>query len=170
LRRQAVRKLKYVVCTATPARSAMSCIVARCPRSQNSAYAASSIRFRVRAAFSCRASLGPGRHVHTHEDEAVYVISGVLSFCIGDRRFDAGPQTLVWMPRQVPHVFANLSDEPVRTFGVITPSGLEGMFAEQSAYFATLTGEPDIPALHALSARYGVLPVEGPPLSPILRS
>ena len=113
---------------------------------------------------------GPGRHVHTHEDEAVYVISGVLSFCIGDRRFDAGPQTLVWMPRQVPHVFANLSDEPVRGFGVITPSGLEGMFAEQEAYFATLTGEPDIPALHALSARYGVLPVEGPPLLPIPRS
>lgn len=39
------------------------------------------------------------------------------------------------------------------------------MFAEQEAYFATLTGEPDIAALHALSVRYGVLPVEGPPLS-----
>jgi hypothetical protein len=108
--------------------------------------------------------------VHTHEGEAVYVVSGVLSFCIGDHRFDAGPQTLGWMPRRVPHVFANLSNEPVRSFGVITPAGLKGMFAEQEAYFATLTGAPDIPALHALSARYGVLPVEGPPLLPIPRS
>lgn len=115
-------------------------------------------------------SPGPRRHMHTREDEVVYVISGVLSFCIGDRRFDAGPQTLVWMPRRVPHVFANLSDEPVRGFGVITPSGLEGLFAEQEAYFATLTGEPDMAAMDALLARYGVQPVEGPPLLPIQRS
>jgi mannose-6-phosphate isomerase-like protein (cupin superfamily) len=112
-------------------------------------------------------SPGPGRHVHAHEDEAVYVVSGVLSFCVGDHRFDAGPQTLVWLPRQVPHVFANLSDEPVRGVGVITPAGLEGMFAEHAAYFAGLAGPPDAATLHAIGARYGVLPVDGPPLTPI---
>ena len=113
-------------------------------------------------------SPGPGRHVHTHEDEAVYVVSGVLSLQVGDRRFDAGPQTLVWLPRGVPHVFANLTDEPVRTFGVITPAGLEGFFAEQAAYFADLNGPPDVAALHAMSARYGIHPVGGPPLAPLL--
>ncbi len=112
-------------------------------------------------------SPGPGRHVHTHEDEAVYVVSGVLSVEVGDHRFDAGPQTLVWMPRGVPHVFANLSDEPVRAFGVITPAGIDDFFAEQAAYFAGLTGAPDVATLHAMSARYGIHPVDGPPLAPL---
>ena len=109
-------------------------------------------------------SPGPGRHVHSREDEAIYVVEGVLTVEVGDRRFEAGPETLVWLPRNVPHVFANLSDGLVRTVGVITPSGLEGMFAEQAVYFSQLQGPPDPAVLAAISVKYGVLPVEGPPL------
>ena len=58
-------------------------------------------------------SPGPGSHVHTREDEAAYVISGVLTFVVGDRRFEASAGELVWLPREVPHTFANLGDEPV---------------------------------------------------------
>ena len=88
-------------------------------------------------------SPGPGLHVHTREDEAVFVISGVMTFVVGDRRFEAGSGDLVWLPRTVPHTFANLGDEPVWAFGSTTPAGLEGMFEEQSAYFSTLHGPPD---------------------------
>jgi mannose-6-phosphate isomerase-like protein (cupin superfamily) len=58
-------------------------------------------------------SPGPGLHVHTREDEAAYVISGVLTFVVGDQRFEASAGELVWLPREVPHAFANLGDEPV---------------------------------------------------------
>lgn len=109
-------------------------------------------------------SPGPGRHVHTREDEALYVISGVLTVEVGDRRFEAGPESLVWLPRQVPHVFANLSTHEVRGVGVTTPAGLEGLFLEQAAYFDTLDGPPDPKVLMAMSERYGVFPVDGPPL------
>lgn len=61
--------------------------------------------------------------------------AGVLTFVVGDRRFEASAGELVWLPRQVPHTFANLGNEPVWAFGVTTPAGLEGMFAEQGAYF-----------------------------------
>jgi quercetin dioxygenase-like cupin family protein len=108
---------------------------------------------------------GPGRHVHTREDEAIYVVSGVLTVEVGAQRFEAGPQSLVWLPRNVPHIFANLSDEPVWTVGVLTPSGLEGLFREQADYFATLTGPPDEATLLQMSERYGVLPADGPPLT-----
>ena len=57
-------------------------------------------------------SPGLGRPVPTHEDEAIYVVAGVLTE-VGENRFEAEPQTLVWLPRQVPHVLANLSDEEV---------------------------------------------------------
>jgi quercetin 2,3-dioxygenase len=102
-------------------------------------------------------------HVHSREDEATYVISGTLTFVVGDHRFEAGPGTLVWLPREVPHVFANLGDEPVWAFGTITPAGLEAMFEEQATYFAGLKGPPDPHWIRAIGERYGVRSL-GPPL------
>lgn len=106
---------------------------------------------------------GPGLHVHSREDEAAFVISGVMTFVVGDRRFEAGPGELVWLPRTVPHTFANLGDEPVWAFGVTTPAGLEGMFEEQAAYFAGLNGPPDPERIREIGDRYGVRNL-GPPL------
>jgi mannose-6-phosphate isomerase-like protein (cupin superfamily) len=101
-------------------------------------------------------SPGPGLHVHTREDEAVFVVSGVMTFVVGDRRFQAGQGDLVWLPREVPHTFANLDDEPVWAFGVTTPAGLEGMFAEQAEYFSSLNGPPDTERIRQIGDRYGV--------------
>jgi mannose-6-phosphate isomerase-like protein (cupin superfamily) len=101
-------------------------------------------------------SSGPGLHVHTREDEAVYVIEGVLTVRVGPETFEATAGTLVWLPRDEPHTFANLSAHRVRAFGVITPAGLEGMFRETEAYFASLAGPPDPQALSDIGGRYGV--------------
>lgn len=107
---------------------------------------------------------GPGLHVHTREDEAVFVIAGVMTFVVGERRFQAGEGELVWLPREVPHTFANLGDEPAWAFGTTTPAGLERMFAEQSEYFAGLEGPPDPSRIAEIGARYGVTAL-GPPLA-----
>jgi mannose-6-phosphate isomerase-like protein (cupin superfamily) len=106
---------------------------------------------------------GPALHVHSREDEAAYVIEGIMTFRVGEEAFEAGAGTLVWLPRRVPHTFANLSDQPAWVFGAITPAGLEGMFAEQAAYFATLTGPPDESRIDEIGARWGVT-LLGPPL------
>lgn len=108
-------------------------------------------------------SPGPFLHVHTREDEAAYVIEGVLTVRVGDRMTEVRAGSLVWLPRGEPHAFANLSDEPVRVFGVVTPAGLEGMFAEQAEYFAGLSGPPDERRVAEIGARYGVT-VIGPAL------
>lgn len=107
---------------------------------------------------------GPGLHVHAREDEAVFVVSGVMTFLVGAERFEASTGQLVWLPRRVPHTFANLGDEPVWAFGVTTPAGLEGMFVEQAEYFASLNGPPDPERIRQIGARYGVSAL-GPPLS-----
>ena len=109
-------------------------------------------------------SPGPGRHVHTHEDEAIYVTHGTLTVEVGEQRYEAGPQSLVWLPREVPHVFANLGDEEVRTVGVFNSTTLADMFQEQADYFASLQGPPDPEVLLEIALRHGVRPVEGPPL------
>lgn len=108
---------------------------------------------------------GPGLHVHEREDEASYVIEGVVTFVVGERRFEATSGELVWLPRQVPHTFANLGDEPAWIFGTAVPGGLEGMFEEQAAYFATLSGDPVPERVREIGARYGVRAL-GPPLEP----
>jgi mannose-6-phosphate isomerase-like protein (cupin superfamily) len=107
---------------------------------------------------------GPGLHVHTREDEAAFVISGVVTFVVGDRRFEAGSGSLVWLPREVPHTFANCGDEPAWIFGTTTPAGLEAMFAEQAAYFDRLDGPPDPSRIREIGDRYGVRAL-GPPLT-----
>jgi mannose-6-phosphate isomerase-like protein (cupin superfamily) len=108
---------------------------------------------------------GPSLHVHTREDEATYVIEGELTVVVGEETLSVTPGTFVWLPRGVPHTFANLGAEPVRAVGMIVPGGLEGMFKEQAGYFASLEGEPPDPdVLGELGARYGVRAV-GPPLA-----
>ena len=110
-------------------------------------------------------SPGPGRHVHTHEDEGIYVVSGTLTAEVGETRFEVGPQSFLFLPRRVPHVYANLGDVDVWLIGLLNPPGLEDMFREQAAYFASLRGEPDPSFFVDLSARYGIHPVEGPLLA-----
>jgi mannose-6-phosphate isomerase-like protein (cupin superfamily) len=45
---------------------------------------------------------GPGRHVHTREDEGIYVVRGVLTVEVGQDRYEVGPESFVWLPRDVP--------------------------------------------------------------------
>lgn len=107
---------------------------------------------------------GPSYHQHSREDEAAYVVEGTMTFRVDEDRFEAGPGTLVWLPRGVPHTFANLADAPARVFGTISPAGLEGMFRAQAEYFATLTGPPDEAQIEEIGARWGVQRM-GPPLA-----
>jgi uncharacterized cupin superfamily protein len=107
---------------------------------------------------------GPSRHVHTHEDEAIYVVSGELTVEVGQARHEVSSGMLAWLPRGVPHTFANLSDEPVWTLGIITPGGFERMFTEQDEYLANVQTTPEHDVLMAISAKYGVTPADGPPL------
>lgn len=108
---------------------------------------------------------GPGRHVHTSEDEGIYVVAGVLTVEVGDERYEVGPESFVWLPRKVPHAFANLGTDEVWTVGLLNPPGLTGMFREQADYFGSLKGPPDPAALLQISLRYGVHPVDGPPIA-----
>lgn len=60
-------------------------------------------------------------HVHSYEDETVFVVEGKVSVRLGDRimRVDAG--SMVFGPRGVPHTFWNEGDIPVRMMTTVTP-------------------------------------------------
>jgi quercetin dioxygenase-like cupin family protein len=106
---------------------------------------------------------GPPLHRHSHEDEAFYVCSGVLTAQFGDQRLELNAGEVVWLPRGIPHAFANFSDAPTTIVSLLVPGALSEMFREQDAHVQQTGGEPDPAVLAEISSRYGVVLV-GPPL------
>src|SRR5262245_10005156 len=47
----------------------------------------------------------PPRHVHHREDETFYVVEGEMTFSVGEQTIKAGPGTMVFAPRGIPHSF-----------------------------------------------------------------
>ena len=61
-------------------------------------------------------------HVHHSDDEAWYVLEGVLRFRTGDEVFEAGPNGAVLAPKRTPHAYGNARrGEPARYVLVMTP-------------------------------------------------
>ncbi len=61
-------------------------------------------------------------HVHHADDEAWYVLEGVLRFRLGDEEFEVGPGGAVMAPKGTPHAYGNARrGEPARYLLVITP-------------------------------------------------
>jgi mannose-6-phosphate isomerase-like protein (cupin superfamily) len=106
---------------------------------------------------------GPPLHVHDGEDECIYVVEGRLLMQLGEEVHQLGAGSFAWLPRGIPHTFANAGPSPVRIFGVTVPGGIEEFFAAQSAYLASLDGPPDPAELARLAAGRGS--VVGPPIS-----
>ncbi len=107
---------------------------------------------------------GPPLHVHSNETELFFVLEGVLTVQIGEERFEVPAGGLAWLPPGIPHTFANLGQVPVRLTSVITPAGLEEMFAERLAYFDSIQGPPDWNHVAEIESHYGVRMV-GPQIS-----
>jgi quercetin dioxygenase-like cupin family protein len=109
---------------------------------------------------------GPPLHVHTREDEALYVLEGELRIRQGQRDFVAGPGAWVWGPRGVPHAF-KVESESARALVIVTPGGLEQMFEDggvplsESAEPPEQEYNPEVAV--ALSKRFG-FEVVGPQL------
>jgi mannose-6-phosphate isomerase-like protein (cupin superfamily) len=110
---------------------------------------------------------GPPLHVHHREDEGMLVLEGEIRFRQGMEDFIAGPDTLVWVPREVPHAF-RVQSPSARALVIVSPGGLEQMFAEggvpvsEAAEPPTQEYDPD--AARALAEKFG-FDVIGPQLA-----
>jgi quercetin dioxygenase-like cupin family protein len=71
----------------------------------------------------------PGRelesHVHPDEDDAFYILEGVLTFVLGDETVTAPPGTFVLVPPGVEHGFRNDGEDPVRMLNIHAPAGFD---------------------------------------------
>ena len=53
-------------------------------------------------------------HLHHDSDEVAYVLSGEITFLIGDKVTVGGPGSCAFMPRTVPHAWKSTGAEPGR--------------------------------------------------------
>ena len=70
-------------------------------------------------------------HLHHDSDEVAYVLSGELTFKIGDEVTVGGPGTCAFMPRGVQHAWKNSGAETARVLFLYTPAGPGGLLEEQ---------------------------------------
>lgn len=70
-------------------------------------------------------------HLHYYSDEVAYVLSGEITFKIGDEVTAGGPGTCAFMPRGVQHAWKNSGAEAGRVLFLYTPAAAGGLVEEQ---------------------------------------
>ena len=70
-------------------------------------------------------------HLHHDSDEVAYVLSGEVTFMIGDEVTVGGPGAYAFMPRDVPHAWKCTGAETGRVLFLYTPAKAGGLIEEQ---------------------------------------
>ncbi len=91
---------------------------------------------------------GAPPHVHSREDEAMYVLKGEVLARVGSDTFRARAGDFIFMPRGVQHAW-DVVGERARVLIVATPGGLELFLDEFHA-------APDRDARDEVAARHGL--------------
>jgi quercetin dioxygenase-like cupin family protein len=70
-------------------------------------------------------------HLHHVSDEVACVLSGEVTFKIGDEITVGGPGTCTFMPRGIPHAWMSTGAETGRVLFLYTPAKAGGLIEEQ---------------------------------------
>ena len=65
---------------------------------------------------------GPPLHVHPHQDEIFFIVQGEYLFQVGEEKHTLKAGDTIFLPRTVPHAFAQLTDNGTMFF-LFQPSG-----------------------------------------------
>ncbi|MBV8399944.1 MAG: cupin domain-containing protein [Acetobacteraceae bacterium] len=98
-------------------------------------------------------------HLHHDSDEVAYVLSGEITFKIGDEVTVGGPGTCAFLPRGVAHAWKNTGAETGRVLFLYTPASAGGFFEEQ---LARPSGSANGPEANEMRRRHG-WEIVGPP-------
>lgn len=106
-------------------------------------------------------------HVHEHEDETVFVLSGTGVFWAGEDRWDLSSGDTAFLPRGLPHTYV-FTSETAEVITVCNPAGMEELFRAAGWDLAHPMPEDwavDLKSLGKIGEAAGQI-VLGPPLSP----
>ncbi|MFC5045632.1 cupin domain-containing protein [Aquimarina hainanensis] len=97
---------------------------------------------------------GPPKHIHAHEDELFYILTGKYTFFCGDKTIYAQKGDFIRLPKGIPHNFINTDSITGITMNTITPGGFENFFEQ----VATLSKGEKLSkkTIDSLATEYGV--------------
>jgi uncharacterized RmlC-like cupin family protein len=75
---------------------------------------------------------GVPRHIHTREDEALFVLAGELEVTVGDEVFTLRAGETLIAPRNISHQLRNSGKVPNHYLIMFSPSGFEGFLRATS--------------------------------------
>jgi uncharacterized cupin superfamily protein len=82
-------------------------------------------------------------HVHTVEDEFIYIAEGELEVLVGDKKYRASTGDLVKLPKNVPHGIWQKGDKTTRTLWVVVPAHrMENLLSSLGKLPADLPPDP----------------------------
>ena len=107
-------------------------------------------------------------HRHDADEEMFFILDGDVRVEISDHTFSAGPGTVAFLPRQIPHAFVVTSPK-ARLLTLHTPAGFDEFTLAAGSAAHSPFGDPpagesiaDPAALAAIAASYGI-EILGPP-------
>ncbi|CAF0994261.1 unnamed protein product [Rotaria sordida] len=105
---------------------------------------------------------GPGKHIHTREDELFHIIDGHVQFFVDGKQFCGSTGDYVYVPRHVSQAIRiqNIDKraKPVRIQILLAPSGLEGFLDEiEPLYY---NGQDNLTLQNDIADKYGIINLE----------
>ena len=82
-----------------------------------------------------RAGDEPPIHIHTREDETLYVLEGAITAFVGDQRIEVEAGSYAALPKDVPHGL-RVRGEEVRLVVTLAPAGAEYFFVPRDEHDA----------------------------------
>jgi quercetin dioxygenase-like cupin family protein len=98
--------------------------------------------------------VGAPLHVHRHEDESFYVISGTIEAICGEQTIVLTDGSSIFLPRDIPHRIKNIGATPAKVLMILSPPQLESFFDQMIA--AAAEGALDPQRMAELARPYGV--------------
>ena len=77
---------------------------------------------------------GPPLHIHPFQDEWFYVIEGDYFFQVGDEKFQMKAGDTIFLPKNVPHAFIQLSDKGKMLVSYLPAGKMESFFKVTSLW------------------------------------
>jgi quercetin dioxygenase-like cupin family protein len=102
----------------------------------------------------------PAPHYHDGWDEAVYGLSGSLTWAVGGKPVSIGQGQSLFIKRGIVHGFRNESQEPASCLSIMTPAVLGTAYFRELSALLSAGGPPDPEKMKEIMRRYGLVPVQ----------
>ena len=104
----------------------------------------------------------PAPHSHTHYDETIYGLEGVMTFTVNGQPTDIAAGETCFIPRGAVHGFNNLRPTGAKALAVVTPALIGPEFFREMAAIVNAGGPPDLEKIRAVMTRHGLVPALPP--------